>query len=144
LAKINPRLPEIAAHGFREDPARLGVANRAYARQLAGLTREAAGEAGDFIAAARDHIGGRDAQPGDQALAHLAVSALVAFVPVRFGQQRADVFEIGLVAVPDLLPHDERDEQALRGLAPVRIVALDLDERLAESRRVVIERRRMW
>ena len=46
---------------------------------------------------------------------------------------------LAVVALFDLLPHDESNQQALRGLAPMRVFAFDLDQRFAERRRVVIE-----
>ena len=55
---------------------------------------------------------------------------------------RADIFKIGFVAVFEFLPHDESNHQSLRGLAPMRVFALDLDQGFAKRRRVVIEIRR--
>ncbi len=141
-AKIHPRLFEVAAHGFRKNPARLRVGGRTDARELVRLFDEARGEAGDFIAAFGHHVGGGDAQAALGALAHLAVVAAVAFPCFGFGEHAADIFEIGARAVLALLPHEKRDEQALRRLRPMRVFALDLDERFAERRRVVVKVRR--
>ena len=73
------------------------------------------------------------------AFVHFAVFACVMLPWVGFGEHLADIFEIGLVAVLQLLPHDEGDDQPLRGFRPMRVLAFDLDKRFAERRRVVIK-----
>jgi hypothetical protein len=113
LGKIHPGLFQILAHRLRQYPARLRVGGRADARKLVRLFGEAGGEAGDFIAALGDHIGGGEAEAAFLPFAHFAVLAGVPLPCVGFGQQRADIFEIGARAVFQLVPHDKRDDEAL-------------------------------
>ena len=101
--KSTPRLLEILAHRRRQNPAGLRVGRRAHARQLVRLLGEARGEAGNLIAAARHHVGGRDAQARHHLVMLLAVLVEHAIPFVGLGQQGADIFEIGGVAVRDLV-----------------------------------------
>ena len=69
----------------------------------------------------------------------LAVVAGVAFPFVRFGQQRADVFEIGGIAVFDFLPHESATSSPCADCDQCGSSPSMLIKRLAERRRVVIK-----
>ena len=144
LPKIHPRLFENLAHRRRQDPAGLRVGGRAHACQLVRLFGEARGEAGNLITAAATMSAAVTRRPRTSWSCCLPCFVEHAFPFVGFGQHVRGHFQDWRRRRFCSFSHMMRATSSpCADSAPMRVFTLDLDQRFAERRRVVVEIRRL-